>query len=162
MIAKSFSIDISNPSITEISSFTKTKDNNGAKDIKSIVSTDGKKSFVCFINDSNESECLIYDITENTWSESSTYLSECLSGLSSLNIEYMENLNGNGKYVVYCFQSETKLNLVKFDSNFNKIEENEEFKYVSTQKISLNKEDSKMRKEINDIIKRNSNFTNEN
>ena len=128
MLVKSFSIDTSTPSIQEISSLSKTKDNNGVKVIKSIVSGDGKKSFVCFINKSNETECLIYDITENTFSESSTYLSDCLPRLSSLNIEYMENANGNGEYVVYCFQSETKLNLVKFDSNFNKIEDNEENK----------------------------------
>ena len=126
MLVKSFSIDISTPRIQEISSLSKTKDNNGVKVIKSIASRDGKKSFVCFINNSNENECLIYDITENTWSESSTYLNECISGLSSLNIEYIENANGNGEYVVYCFQSKTKLNLVKFDSNFNKIEDNEE------------------------------------
>ena len=58
--------------------------------------------------------------------------------------------------------NEDNNNINNENSHFNKIEENEEFKYVSTHKISLNKEDSKMRKEINDIIKRDSNFTNEN
>ena len=58
--------------------------------------------------------------------------------------------------------NEDNNNINNENSHFNKIEENEEFKYVSTQKISLNKKKKKMRKEINDIIKRDSNFTNEN
>jgi hypothetical protein len=130
IIAKSFSIDVSNPhsnpSFQEISNLIATKDNNGAKVIKSILSKDGKKSFVCFINDDNNGECLIYDITENTWSELPTYLSDCLPEITSLNIEYFENAGENGEYVLYCFQSQTKLNLVKFDSNFNKIVEDNE------------------------------------
>jgi hypothetical protein len=82
IIAKSFSIDVSNPnsspSFQEISSLTATKYNNGTKVIKSILSKDGKKSLVCFINDDNNGECLIYNITDNTWNDFSTYLSDCL------------------------------------------------------------------------------------
>ena len=100
---------------------TATKYNNGTKVIKSILSKDGKKSLVCFINDDNNGECLIYNITDNTWNDFSTYLSDCLPEITSLNIEYFENGGENGEYVLYCFQSETKLNLVKFDLNFNEI-----------------------------------------
>ena len=63
IIAKSFRINVSNPysnpNFQDIS-LTATKYNNGAKVIKSILSKDGKKSFVCFINDDNNGDCLIY------------------------------------------------------------------------------------------------------
>ena len=121
IVAKSFNINIqdeSNAYIEDITSLMATKGNSGAKVIKSISSQDGKKSLVCYINDYNNCDCLIYDITSHTMSDYSTYFDGCLSGLSSLNIEYFENSDGNGEYILYCFQSETKLELVTFDSNF--------------------------------------------
>ena len=123
IIAKSFNIniqDINNPSMQEISSLVKSKENLGAKVIRSILSQDGKKTLVCYINDDNNCDCLIYDITSNTWSDYSTYLNDCLSGLSSINIEYFENQGGNGEYILYCYQSEAKIQLMTFDSDFNK------------------------------------------
>ena len=107
IVAQSFKIS-TNPTIGEIqpiSSLTQFKASNGAKAIKSILSQDETQAFVCFINDNNNCDCLIYDITTNEWNDYSTYLYDCLPSSSSLNIEYFESSN---EYVVYCFQSETK------------------------------------------------------
>ena len=121
IVARSFNINIqdeSNVKIEEISSLVATKENLGAKVIRSILSQDGKKSLVCYINEYNNCECLIYDIMSNEWNEYSRYLDGCLSGLSSLNIEYFEYSDGNEEYVLYCFKTETTFELVTLDSNF--------------------------------------------
>ena len=133
IIATSLSIDIASNKIEEISSLIKSESNNGAKIIKSTLSQDETKCFVCFINDYNNSDCLIYDINNNQWSGYSTYLFGCLLKFSSLNIEYFNNLDG---YILYCFQSSSKLNLLKFDSNFNKIEDEKNGIYDLTEKVS--------------------------
>ena len=120
--AKSFIIDASSPKIEPITGLTKSKGNHGAKIIKSQLSTDEKKSFVCYINNQNNVYCLIYNIDENNWSDENIYLDNCKLEISSLNIEYLDNLD---VYILYCFQSSTKYNLQKFDSSFAKKEDNE-------------------------------------
>jgi hypothetical protein len=63
MISKSFEInieDVSYPTIQEISSFESIKSNCGAKVIKTILSRDKTKTFVCYVNDYNYCDCLIY------------------------------------------------------------------------------------------------------
>ena len=107
MISKSFEInieDVSYPTIQEISSLENIKSNCGAKVIKTILSRDKTKTFVCYVNDYNNCDCLIYNIVTNTWSSSATYISGCQSGLSSMNIEYFDNTE---EYILYCFHSET-------------------------------------------------------
>ena len=133
IIATSLSIDITNSKIEEISSLIKSKSNKGAKIIKSTSSQDETKCLVCFINDYNNSDCLIYDINSNQWSGNSTYLFGCLLKFSSLNIEYFDNLN---EYILYCFQSSSKLNLIKLDSNFDKKEDEKNGIYDLTEKVS--------------------------
>ena len=120
--AKSFTIYTSSPQIEPVTGLTKSKENHGAKIIKSQLSTDGKKAFVCYINNDNNVYCLIYNIDENNWSDENIYLDNCKLEISSLNIEYLDNLN---EYILYCFQSSTKYNLQKFDSIFAKKEDKE-------------------------------------
>ena len=116
IIATSFKIDFLYQSIEDISSLTSTKQINGAKFIKSKISTDSKKSYVCFINNDNNVDCLIYDINTNTWSDPKNYLNNCLPTLNSLNFEYYEKSN---EYFLYCYQSTETLNIIKLDENFN-------------------------------------------
>ena len=73
IIASSLNIDITNGKIEAISSLTKSKNNNGATIIKSILSQDGTNSFVCYINDDSNCDCLTYNITTNEWSNYTTY-----------------------------------------------------------------------------------------
>ena len=88
---------------------------------------------ICFINDYNNVDCLIYDIINNQLINYSTYLYGCLLKFSSLNIEYFSNLN---EYVLYCFQSSSKMNLLKFDSNFDKIEDEQTGIYDLSESLS--------------------------
>ena len=122
IIASSFNIIIDSPKIELITSLTKPKINDGAKIIKSILSQDEKRAFVCYINNDNNCYCLTYNIINNEWSDYNIYLSNCVLNISSLNIDYSENKN---EYVVYCFQSTTKFNIQKLDENFEKKEDEE-------------------------------------
>ena len=87
--ALSLSIDISNKSIQPIAELTNKKSNNGAKIIKSLLSTDKKNSFVYYINNSGNTYCLTYDIATNSWDEEKVYLYNCKtdSQPSTLHIE---------------------------------------------------------------------------
>lgn len=103
------------------------------------------------------------NVNENVLNNTST--NDIINGIISNNMNLNDNKYTRNKDININQEitlNEDNNNINNENSHFNKIEENEEFKYVSTQKISLNKEVSKMRKEINDIIKRDSNFTNEN
>ena len=91
--------------IEAITTWVSSKVINGAKIIKSTLSQDRTKSFVCYINNDNDCECLIYDITNNVWGNNKIYLNECLLELPSLHIEYFDNKE---EYILYCFQSATK------------------------------------------------------
>ena len=95
---------------------------NGIKIIKTSLSQDYKEAFVCYINIDNDCKCLTYNSYSDQWSNSTNYLSGCLAELSSLNIEYFDN---KGEYILLCFQSLTRFNLKKLDSNYE-IKEDEE------------------------------------
>ena len=61
IIAASFTVDVNNGYL--ISEYnTKTFSNNGAKIIKSNLSSDSKKSLVCYIDNSDMVNCLIYNL----------------------------------------------------------------------------------------------------
>ena len=116
-----------------ITSLKKSKINEGAKIIKSILSQDRKKAFVCYINNDNNCYCLSYDIINNEWSDYNTYLSNCELNISSLNIDYSENKE---EYIIYCFQSITKFNILKFNKNFEKKEDEENGNYDLKNKLN--------------------------
>ena len=111
--------NITDTKISIISSAQQSKKNNGTKFIKSILSLDKSKSLVCFTNNDTNIDCLIYNITDNTFSESKTYLTGCLSKYSSINIEYLNKLK---EYILYCYQSSSQYNLMQFNINFEPIE----------------------------------------
>ena len=134
IIASSFNINTGlTKKIELITSLTKSKINDGGKIIKSILSQDEKKAFVCYINNDNNCYCLTYDITNNEWSDYNTYLNNCILDISSLNIDYSENKK---EYVVYCFQSTTKFNIQKLDENFEKKEDEENGYYDLNNKLN--------------------------
>ena len=123
LTADRLTIFIDDNSCSTTSSETNPKElSYGIKIIKSSLSQDYKQAFVCFIDSNNDCKCLIYNSFTNQWSDSNTYLSCCLSELSSLNIEYFDNRN---EYVLYCFQSQSKFDLQKLDSNYGKKEDEE-------------------------------------
>ena len=115
IVASSFNIDLNIESIESIETLTKSKANNGMKIIKSKLSQDKKKSYVCYINSDNNCVCLTYNIINNEWSDDSTYLKDCLPNKNSLFFDYYEN---SKEYFLYCYQSSSKVNLVKLDENF--------------------------------------------
>ena len=127
IIASSFKIIIGEiQEIELITSLKKSKINDSARIIKSIISQDKKKAFVCYTNNDKNCYCLTYNITNNEWSDYNIYLNDCLLEISSLNIDYSYNKN---EYIIYCFQSTTKFNIQKFDENFEKKEDDENGNY---------------------------------
>ena len=122
IIASSFNIDTSSsPYITIIKSLTNSQQTNGAKIIKSKISQDGTQSYVCYITDDKNCDCLIYDISNNEWRNHKTYLNDCIISLDSLNFEYYDMSN---EFFLYCYQSEFKFSLVKLNQNFQIINQN--------------------------------------
>ncbi len=106
---------------------------NGIKIIKSSLSQDYKQALVCYICSENDCKCLTYNSYSNQWSDSTNYLSGCLSELSSLNIQYFDITQ---EYFLYCFQSSSKFNLQKLDSNYTKKESEENGIYDFTSSLS--------------------------
>ena len=133
IVASYLSINTESEKILKNTELIKSKANNGAKIIKSFLSQDNKKCLVCYINDDKICECSIYDITTNEWSNSNSYLDNCLTKSSSLNIEYLENFN---EYNLYCFQSPLKLMVVKLNENFEIIENDKNGIYDFTDSFS--------------------------
>ena len=121
---EALSLTINDNDITIFKGPTTSNSNNKAKIIKSVLSIDKTKSFICYINNNTNIYCLTYDITNDTWSEEKVYLNYCKtdSQSSTLNIEYFNDLN---QYFLYCFQSETKFVLQKLDSDFNSKEDDD-------------------------------------
>lgn len=124
IIASSFTVDTDNDnSITEYS--TKTYLNNGAKIIKSYLSSDSKKSLLCFIDNSDTSNCLVYNLVDFYEININPSLNYCLSNLLSLfNIVKIIDTN---QYYVYCFHSSTEFGIIKLDNNFGVIENSNDF-----------------------------------
>ena len=118
IVTSSFKIDTSNKKITPVESLTKSKTTNGAKIIKSNISEDKTKSYICYINDENNCDCLTYDINTNEFGDSTTYLYNCLANIYSLNFVYYEK---SYEFFLYCFQSSEKFSLVKLNKNFEKL-----------------------------------------
>jgi hypothetical protein len=118
IIATSFSIDMTSKNLESIASLNSTKKTKGAKIIKSVLSEDETKSYVCFINDDDNCDCLIYNINTNEWSNFNTYLNSCLSKLSTLFFDYYDITN---ELFLYCFETTSEINLIKLNKNFETI-----------------------------------------
>ena len=118
IVAINFNIDIINNRIIPISDLIKSKPNNGAKIIKSVLSQNETKSYVCYINDNNNCDCLYYNSLTNEWNDYSTYLYGCLS-TKNLFFDYYDISN---QYFLYCYQSNSKVSILKLSENFEKKE----------------------------------------
>ena len=116
IIASSFQVDLITKKIKNIPTLTSSKQINGAKIIKSKLSQNSKESYVCYINNDNNVDCLIYNIDTNKWNNNKNYLNNCLSTLDSLNFDYFDNSN---EYFLYCYESSEKFNLMRLDENFD-------------------------------------------
>ena len=112
IIANNLYLNISSDQIESL--FTCSKYINKAKIIKSVISKDGTKSYVCYITYFNNCECLIYFISNNEWSNYSTYIKGCLSQSSSLFFDYYDL---SDDYFLYCYQSVSKIYVLKLNDN---------------------------------------------
>ena len=115
IIANSLTINLNLADYKIESVFNKTQNNNGAKIIKSKLSKDQTKSYFCYINNNNNCDCLTYTILTNEWSDSTNYINTCLSKPTSLIFDYYDVSN---EYFLYCFESDSKINIVKLNENF--------------------------------------------
>ena len=113
LIASIFNVDLTNHIIEYDSSYSKEID--GVKIIKSIISPDSTKFYVCYINNENLANCLIYNINTNQWSDKINFLNNCLPKLYSFNLQYFDSLN---YYILSCYQSSTEFSFIKLNDNF--------------------------------------------
>ena len=124
LIASSFTVDTGNGNLINEYN-TKTYLNNGAKIIKTNLSSDSKKSLVCYIDNSDISNCLIYNLDDFSEININPTLNNCLSNLLSLfNIDKIIDIN---QYYVYCFYSSTEFGIIKLDNNFEVVENSNDF-----------------------------------
>ena len=85
--------------------------------------------FVCYILDNNNTcDCLKYDYSSDILRESGNYLENCLPKFSSLDI-ISYNIKNKIEFILYCFISETEINLVKLNENFTIIQNGENRNY---------------------------------
>ena len=85
--------------------------------------------FVCYILDNNNTcDCLKYDYSSDILRESGNYLENCLPNFSSLDI-ISYNIKNKIEFILYCFISETEINLVKLNENFTIIQNGENRNY---------------------------------
>ena len=129
LISSIFNIDMSNINDIKIeySSSSKKIYNGGAKVIKSILSPNLDKFFVCYINEQNKCDCLIYNRYSNEWGNQTNYLKNCINKQYSLNIQYFDSLN---YYILSCFQTEKQFSFIKLDNNFEIIDDEEKRNYI--------------------------------
>ena len=124
IIASSFTVDTNNGNLINEYN-TNTYLNNGAKIIKTNLSSDSKKSLVCYIDNSDTSNCLIYNLDDFSEININPPLNNCLSSLLSLfNIDKITETN---QYYIYCFYSSTEFGIIELDNNFEVIENSKDF-----------------------------------
>ena len=129
IVANSLTIDTTNSKIE--SAFNRAKSNNGANIIKSKLSQDETKSYVCYINNDNNCDCLTYMVVTNEWSDYTTYINSCLSKRTTLFLDYYEFSN---EYFLYCYETETKINILKLNENFGIVSgySNDTYDYIKS------------------------------
>ena len=114
IVANNLDINLESENIKIESLSIQSRYNNKAKIIKTVLSKDGTKSYVCYINQVNSCECLIYSISDNKWGNFATYLTLCLSKSSYLIFNYYDIYD---EYFLYCYQSPSKIAVVKLNDN---------------------------------------------
>ena len=81
--------------------------------IKSVLSLDKSKAFVCYIIEAKV-YCLIYDLIKNFYSKKKLFIENCDAALSLFGLDYYEDIK---EYVLYCY-SDNKFNFFRFDLDF--------------------------------------------
>ena len=97
--------------------------NDSAFVIQSTISSNKKKSLVCYVrnnqNDSNDhfGYCAIYDIDKNKFDNYNKYISRQTCG-TQLNNIYLNYFKETGEYIFSCTSYENGINIMKFNDNF--------------------------------------------
>ena len=119
LVSSHFTVDVLNLKIEYSSSYSKPLE--GPKIIKSIISSDNTKYYVCYINNEKGNNCLIYYINTNEWSDPINFLNNCFIRSYSFTLQYFDSLN---YYIVSCLQSQTDFSFIKLNNNFEIINDN--------------------------------------
>ena len=95
--------------------------------IQSTISPDKKKSLVCYARNKDQEQeenrdgiCSVYDIDKNKFEKQNKYLSKsCGTSIEHINLDYFKETR---EYIFSCTNpSSSKINIVKFDQNFDVI-----------------------------------------
>ena len=90
--------------------------NSGAKYIKSVLFNNDEKAFICYINNINNTACIIYDIKTKQWLFEYKYIEECIYSIYLFNLDYYSN---EEKYILSCFNSNNKIEYAIFNNKFD-------------------------------------------
>ena len=107
--------------------------------IKSCISEDKQKAFICYRVASYEGDstyCVVFDITTLTFGEEVSYAEKCSTDSPEyINIYYFKE---NREYFFICKTTDNNENykIIKFDNNFNKIDLDED-EYNQEPNLSL-------------------------
>ena len=108
--------------------------------IKSVLYSDGSKAFVCYITNNGDCSCLSFDFSKNEWSDSEyKFLENCYQQSNLFSFDFYQNKN---EYILACFNSETNLISVSFDSNMQLLDTNDNNYCISSQAITSCGEES--------------------
>jgi len=88
------------------------------KGFYSVVSPDKKKCLICMHFSKTSSNCTIFSVENNTFSQCIDYGVECRDAAFSSNLEYMRETN---QFVFSCSNYNGKLTTTLFDENFNNL-----------------------------------------
>ena len=121
----SFSFKLENNQISKVPLVNATY-NDQSFCMRSIVSQDKKRCLLCYVRNSGDYNersgyCSIFDIDENRFISFNKYLSKiCETTNNHLTLDYFKE---SREYVFTCSgASDAKINLVRFDENFNPIQ----------------------------------------
>jgi len=143
-----FNVDITDINNTKVEySSSNKKYIGGTKVIKSIFSSNLNKFFVCYINEANNCNCLLYDKNTNEWGNPTNYLKNCINKLYSLNIQYFDSLN---YYIISCFQTEKQFSFIKLNNNLEIIDEEENRNYNVSESLYKDCSDFSIGSLVND------------
>ena len=147
LVASFFNVDFnSNKTLQYSASYEKS--NIQAKIIKSMSYSNYSKYYVCYIDDENYCDCLIFDKSLKQWSDSINYLNGCLIKSNSFNFKYFDSLS---YYTLSCFQSVNEFSYVQFDENFKQINQNESSNYYLNESLIKECQEYSLSSLVNDF-----------
>ena len=109
---------------------------DGTSIINCVVSPDKSKCLCGYIDFSSYYNFLIYDIEKNSFSIICKLMVGCGSYKFYSGIKYIKEKN---EYIGYCFSLNEKLNMIKFDENFNikDIDDNNNKSYINFENYNI-------------------------